>query len=314
MDEELQLQTILVPRDVLSDAQRSQAASGQREELERYVGIQHNFPDPYHIYLHVDDITMNGGQLPPVIRFIIYSMGKKKVILAGTYRRYLQNQSPRSPFNISHACRYNTRDLMTFIDEWGDKFVNTLNIMKNRINTRVSKFLGTSPVPYLKDREDYIQLKAWLALQPMSAYSQPDKNTIRIQSLITPDYERRLRESFKEFNIIRNLERQKSLAYLADDTDTVFDLDEDIDRLLSSIIEKLDGSLNDYEREMNIESVQVRNKEIIEISKRFVQWLQTSQFTSDQWVKSLQECQCINESDEGCRILEWGSDAYNNFT
>jgi len=76
-------------------------STAQSEELERYIGVQHNFPDPYHIYLHVNDISTDEGKVSPIVRFIIYSMGKKKVILAGTYRNYTQNLSLQ--FNISHG-------------------------------------------------------------------------------------------------------------------------------------------------------------------------------------------------------------------
>lgn len=307
MTDDLQLQTILVPMD--DQDQSSRKLNNQKEELERYIGIRHHFPDPYHIYLHEGDLQDRDRQ-SPIIRFVIYSMGKKKVIMTGIYRHYTYTSSNRSPFHITYACRYNTRDLMTYVNEFNERFINTLNVMKSRIASRVDQFLDITGPVYLQNRDDYVQLKAWLTLQPISRYHQPNKDTSLVASLITPNFHQRIQSAFSQFNLIRDLDRRISMAYLADE-DT-YELEQDVQDLLSSVIQILDEDLSQYESRLNIQSVHTRSTEVVEISRRFAQWLQTSPYTSDTWVQSLQQCKCDRPNDIGCQILAWGDDTFNN--
>lgn len=297
MDEEFQLQEILIPKDL--NVVRQERESSQREELERYIGIKHEFPDPYHIYLHSKDIGERGEEPLPVIRFIIYSMGKKKVIMTGTYRRYAGGRIP--PFRIIYACRYNTRDLMQYVSEWNTRFINTMNVMKDRITNRIQRFIGSMSPPYLRDRNDYVQLKAWLTLQPLSQYYRSDDLPMRerIRSLITPEYMRRLQSSVREFNTIQTLQNE----LLVSDDESI---QNDIQELTVSLIDRLDREMQRYENTISIRSEHSRDKEIVEISRKFATWLETSQYVSDSWVNSLPECKCSNPDDIGCKILSWG--------
>lgn len=299
MDENFQLQELLLPPISVLQQDREKA---ERDELERYIGIKHHFPDPFHIYLHVNDLGLDDEDPLPVVRFIIYSMGKKKVMMAGTYRRYAVGRVP--PFHISYACRYNTRELMRYVSEWNETFTNTLNVMKNRINTRINELIGTPPIPYLRNRKDYIQLKAWLSLQPLSLYYQPNKDPIRIRSLISPEYIKILYSSLRELDIIRPLENEMFLSDLTGDDDS--SLREDVNQLRASMIQRLDGNLSKYENEISIFSKYTKNNEVIEISQKLVTWLQTSEYTSDTVVNSLEPCVCNEPQDTGCNILSWG--------
>lgn len=296
MDRDIELNQILIPKSILS----TPSESSTQMDIERYIGIQHHFPDPYHIYLHVDDIKY-GNDVPSSVRFIVYSMGKKKVVLAGSYNKHMNPQ-----VHISHACRYSTRDLIDMINVIDQRFINTLNIMKNRIDKRVDQFAGLSSPPYLQDRNDYIQLKAWLSLQPSSAYYLSDTDVYRVQSAISTEYERRLRRSIATFELVNRLSNQYDLVYLSGDS--AFDIQDDIDQLYQLLTQQLDNSLQQYESRLSIQSSYTRDKNIVDISKRIAEWLKESVATSDQWVRSLQQCQCINESDEGCQILSWGED------
>lgn len=300
MEEDFQMQELLLP----SSIGREDTTDMQGEDLERYIGIKHHFPDPYHIYLHAGDLGIDGGDPLPIIRFVIYSMGKKKVMMAGTYRR--SSTRNEDMFRVSYACRYSTSELMTYISEWSSKFINSVNIMKNRINSRIDTFLGNPSIPYLRNRDDYIQLKAWLALQPLSIYYQPEKNPSLVRSIISTEYLRVLHSSFREFDVIKVLENDMFMLYLTGE-DT-FSIEDDIDRLLLSVIERLDKDLSTYESNLSLVSNHTKDVEILEISQRFIQWLQTSRYTSDTYVRSLQPCVCNNPTDVGCNILSWGDD------
>lgn len=50
--------------------------------LEEYIGLRYEFPQPYHLYLHRGDINLKS----PLIRFIVMSMGSKRIVMLGYYR------------------------------------------------------------------------------------------------------------------------------------------------------------------------------------------------------------------------------------
>lgn len=284
-----------------------------REELEQYVGLKHAFPDPFHLYLHVRDLSANesGISKSPIIRFIVFSMGKKKIAMTGYYRRrkgkstYSQGESASS-FHITYACKYLTRDLHTYVTKWGEEFINTLNITKDRVNKRIQALLGNPPSPILKDENDYLQLKAWLSTQPLSSYYRSDLNIEKLKSIITPEYHKRLRDYIPEFSSIDYINKEITMNILSDIDSQ--QLQEDVESLMETAIEKLDKLLSNYENHLNILQYQSNSKDIMDISEQFYNWISVSKYSSDSWYSSLESCECNSPSDPGCQIITWGED------
>lgn len=287
----MQTQTVLVN----AQSQRNREREAQREELEEYIGIKTQFSDPYHVYLSVKDLEADS----PIIRFIVFSMGKKKIVLQGYYRRNLNTGQFRDRFRVTYACRYETRNLMEYLTEWEKNFTNVVNITKNRINSRINAFLGAPQNPLLANRDDYISLKAWLSLHPASLYYREGDHE-KIETLIQPGQFARIAEEFTSLQQIPALERQLSLT---DDIDTIFDLRQDIEDIMDNAIKGLDSMVSKYESQMNIVQFQGKNHAIQVISRKFYEWLSTSKYATNSWAATLSDCSCHTIAYE---IISWG--------
>lgn len=296
-----QLQMLMIPPPIQQDKRKDRAVS------EQYIGIKHAFPDPYHLYLHVGDLESGS----PRVRFVVYSMGKKKVIFAGMYRRYstmetgiqvpygqFTRQRNNDPFVVLYACSYSTSDLMTYVSKISEDFKNAVNIMKNRISSRVAAFSGIPPPPYLRNQDDYVALKAWLLLNPYSKYHRPDKNVRIVKSLISDEYLSRLKGAVSQFALLEDLQARSE----------IYDNENDIEEVERFLASKLDHELAEYESRIHITSKQTRDEAVLDISEKFVKWLETSRYTSDWWVRTLDKCVCTKPTDTGCIIQQWGKD------
>ena len=279
-------------------------SSAQREALEQYIGIRHAFPDPYHLYLHKNDLGIN-GEGSPVVRFIVYSMGKKKIVMIGFYRRYGDKSMA---FKVTYACKYSMRELMDLVQEWSPRFINTLNIMKNRIQGRIDKFLNVAPDPLIATKEDYKQLKIWLSTQPLSEYYMENKEKGDMEyrrSLISQEYMEKLYTNIPQMSIIDNLKNEYVVSSLSGDKGRI---SEDINELYVFIMDKLDKLIAKYEQNLNILSMQNSNKEIVRISQAFYEWISSSMYSSESWYNTLDLCSCKNIDDPGCHIISFGED------
>ncbi len=269
-------------------------------DLVEYIGVRHLFPDPFHFFLRIADIEYS----MPTVRFTCFSMGKKKVIMSGIYRR------SDDSFHILYACKYSIYDLNKYLDSWRSTFQNTVNITKNRINDRVRMFLGRALNPLLADHDDYIQLKAWLSLQETSRYVVDMDNEIatRVEGLISSEYHRRLVENITELQEVERLNVVIDELMLMGDEIGAWDISDNIEEYLVMAVRKLDDMLETYEQKMNVVEKQKKDVDIVRISEKFYDWISRSRYVTPGWVAELNNCSCSEEdpNSPGCMIIEWG--------
>lgn len=269
-------------------------------KLEEYIGIVHSFPDPYHLYLNNYDLKAKSN----IIKFIIYSAGKKKIVMIGYYNKL------KDDFKVKYSCKYNTKDLINYYNKWITKYINAINIVKNRITKRQFSFAGISPDPLISNYDNYKQLKIWLSMKYESEYyiEPENKNDFNYRiSLITPEY-KKLISKLPESENIKILEDELLINTLSGNINPVSkkNIKEEINELNYSLISRLDKLVEEYEKNINISEIQSRDKEIVKISKKFYKWIERSTYNSDIWYNTLEKCNCVNYDDPGCQIINWG--------
>lgn len=269
------MQTILISRDEQSMEQKP----------EMYIGARSLFPDPFHLYLHLEDVESQS----PIVRFVCYSMGKKKIVMVGNFRR--RNRT----FDIVYGCRYSLSDLTRYLEEWRPKFANTLNITKNRIQSRIQAFSGIPADSLLANQDDYMLLLEFL--------EDPTSKNPKIV-----EYQQRIANEVPAYRRYLEVEERIVEADLVGDDIYVYELLGDREELWEHLESILGARIQEYERKMNLLQYQQTNTEVVSISKEFYEWISRSKYSSEQWAKTLDRCSCKISSDPGCQIIEWGED------
>jgi hypothetical protein len=295
----MELQHVFVQKSNQKHGQEYSSSMREKDILEEYIGIKHVLPDPYHLYLHMDDLDSRALY----VRIIVWSSGKKKVVLLGYFIRGRKNQN-QDPFTITYSCKYSTKNLISYLNDWeeqGFKFTDV--VVKDRIHARINAFTGNNRGDQLiRNNDDYMQLKAWLSIHPTSSFYKDNQHE-KIKTLISRSFEIRLTEKIPQFTQLNDLR----LGLLnEDDFDLRMDMEDEIMISMKQITKQLDQMIIDYESTLNLHQPQSRNKEIIAISNLFMSWITNTKFTSNAWAASIDDCSCDSPSDPGCIIIEFG--------
>lgn len=273
----------------------------ESEDIERYIGLRNVFNDPYHLYLRLSDVT----EYSPVVKFIVFSMGKRKVIMLGTYHRDL---AEGSRFRVMYGCRYSVRDLHKYLSTWSKKFVNAINVVKNRIAERAAAIIGIETYQYIQNRSEYLQLKAWLSMHPKSKYFNPSLDKRVLKDIVTPEYIKKLRSKQHSLSAIDKLKAKLREADLIGDVEEMVRIGEDIIYLSDIAIKEIDKVLGNYENELNIREKHSDIKYALDISEEFYEWISLSEYNSISWIGSLKECGCTWDGEPTCIVVKWGEE------
>lgn len=238
---------------------KKQSKKEQAEQAEQnqevYRGIIHYFSSPYHLYLRVDDLNK------PTVRFIVFSMGKTKIMMSGIF------SFRTGKFHIIYSCDYRgLKRLNQYIEILKEDYVNTLNIVKNRVDKRVGAFLGSV------SNFNYPQTKLWLSFQPESRYYETQAREDRLKRL-DPVFVRQLYDSDPSLHQAKEIEEELMHVNLLGDNVTVAEMEEQISDLRRVAIDKLDDQVAKAENRANFTHRIKRDKTIVDISQRFYRWI-----------------------------------------
>lgn len=136
-------------------------------DLRKYVGIRDYISSPFHLYLRDNDVERWIEKSPiRYIRFVIFSMGSRKVVLIGVYD--IKTES----FNIESSCKYHLRDLIDYLHSWEEDYKQYTYVARNRILE--TGFFVRGPV---KNYDQYLSLKYYLSLEPTSIFYKKEHHS-----------------------------------------------------------------------------------------------------------------------------------------
>lgn len=244
--------------------------SGQAQE--EYRGLHHTFPSPYHLYLRTEDLAGSSS-----VRFIVYSLGRTKVIMAGIYR--LTDQS----FHVTYSCDYKSLSrLNDYLTTVRADYISALTIVKDRATKKLKQLIG------IHQPHQYEQLKLWLSFQPLSKFYTTHAVSDRLQRL-KPETDQQLANE-DPFPLIRQLTKQLEDSDLLGDTETAFKLYEQIEDLKVTKIRQLDREVTKLEEKLNMITHHSADKLVASISIQFYQWISSSIYGSANWAHQLPTC------------------------
>lgn len=283
---------VLVPRE------QSISTVKELEDIHQYIGVKNKLPDPFHLYLHKMDIASESS----TVRFIVMSMGKKKIIMIGWY---IENMSKDKRFKVKYMCKYMTKNLQEYISTWNKSFDMTIAAVKNRTIGRIMGHNVNMLPEFIQNDSDYKQLKAYLTLQPRSKYHKvlTKDEQKKVRSIISDDYISKLRAHVPQYNLIDQIKKDITMTSLYEDEETE-KLKELMDRVLIDVISYLDKNIDYYENSINMLSIYNWTPRVKEISMQFYDWIATTN-PSD---KGLGQCSCVIGNEPGCSILSWGEE------
>lgn len=229
---------------------------GRTSTQDTYRGIRKTFSSPYHFYIRVADLSK------PTVRFIVYSMGKEKVIASGIY------SFRDGTFRLTYSCDYKTaKRLVDYLELMRDDYINALNIVKNRIDKRIADYLGRA------QGTDYLQLKLWLTFQPESVFFTNQAVEDRRRRL-DPAFVKKMERSPFYQNLLQ-LDHELEEADLMLDMDRAYELYQQREDLRMREIAHLDQEVEMAERALNMKHHLTADRTIIDISERFYDWIST---------------------------------------
>jgi len=225
------------------------------QNYEVYRGIIHHFSSPYHLYLRVDDLNK------PTIRFVVFSTGKTKIIMSGMFS-FLTGK-----FYVFYSCDYQRlKRLNQYIQLLKEDYINTLIIVKNRVDKRLSQFMGTAT------NFNYPQTKLWLTFQPESRYYETRAVADRLKRL-EPTFVQQLYDSNPSLRKASELERELMYLSLMGDDKAAKRMTKQITKLRREAIDELDNQVADAEYSANFVQQLQKDKTIIDVSQRFYRWI-----------------------------------------
>jgi hypothetical protein len=122
--------------------------------MENYVGLVSYLTDPFNLFLRLEDLENKDIDL---VYFFVYSIGKKKIMLWGTYSK------DNNDFHIEAACKYTTPQLMPIYRYWqNNNFRYIANVVVDRFTPKINEYLGR---PGLMSMDEYKKKKFFLAFE-----------------------------------------------------------------------------------------------------------------------------------------------------
>jgi hypothetical protein len=270
------------------------------DELESYIGISHGIVDPFNLFINITDIT-EGNEL---IYFFSYSIGKKRVVVWGTYDRY------DDTISVESACRFDSWIWTTYPRLWQDlgyKIYTT--ITKNKFTSRINRF--TRKPKAVNTEADY---KAWNYL---IAWYRGNINDDDLKLLFD-----RLDKEDLSYDYPFYKEGRSPSADFYDLFD-ITDLTEELDVL--DIVEEAVNKLADYEaKRLNVidnSAPENISNTVMHITELFMDYISRSKYVSPTQVASIPLCpRSSDECDEAqledennkCALFTYGAHSFNH--
>ena len=188
-------------------------------------------------------------------------MGKTKIIMSGVF------SFRTGKFHLFYSCDYQgLKRLNHYIELLREDYVNTLNIVKNRVDKRVKAFLGS------ESNFNYPQTKLWLTFQPESRYYETQAMEDRLRRL-DPAFVKQLLNSNPSLHKAEELEEELMYVDLMGDENTAENMAQQISNLRYAAIGNLDAQVAEAENRANFTHQIKKDKTIVDISRRFYQWI-----------------------------------------
>lgn len=271
------------PQLIFANVQNQQ----RREDVDEYLGIYNELNNPILLFMNIQDLVNDRAY----VYFFAYSMGKKKLVFWGVYRKQYQD------FIIDNSCRYNTRELSGMLKEWetiGYSYIS--NSIKDRFTSRIYEYVNDkSLTPHISNYDDYRILKYIL-----SYYNDRiDEDTL--YTLINPH---------KLEDFIQSFMREYGVIFIEDNMDTFY-----------NYLDELSEEIKLYESKLNRNDINATLKrlpeevvlEIFEINAKFYKFISTTDIIKDYIYSSIPQCPeratCLkNLQDELCGLYIYGTD------
>lgn len=261
-------QQLLLPRE-----------AADTRQMENYLGLVSYLTDPFNLFLRVADLENEDVDL---VYFFVYSLGKKKIMLWGTYSKSEQD------FHIEAACRYSVAQLMPIYKYWlSQDYSYVANAVVDRIGETLGKYGGKSRM----SKEEYQKKKTFLA------FERKEISRAQIPREVGANYPEEIYDKLA-FELIEN-EKLSSAEEQPLET-KVFQLA--LQRYLRDIEKELqahEASINrlDLKKEMNFKFSKRTLSELKQITQKFIRKIEKSSLTDDKVYEWLPAC----PAQESCR-------------
>ena len=273
----------------------------KQEKLDVYLGVAHGLTDPFNFFINITDIKEKSDH----VYFFSYSMGKKRVVLWGTYDVF------NDEIKIESGCRYDSWKFINYINIWKEMNYQIYDVLfKNKFTGLINKFSGKLTNPKKINNEE--DLRAW---KYMSAYF--DNNISQEDFIFLFD---RLDLSQLSYNYENYISGKSPLLDFYD-LFNISDLTEEDE--LSDIIDDIKEEIKNYENTLNYlhDTAPDQIKEIVmRITKLFLDKIMRSKYVGMESVNQLPSCpDDINECDvddlenekSKCSVFTYGKSSFN---
>lgn len=286
MDRERQLQLLEIPNSIY-----------QNEYAQDLVGVIRRINSPFNLYMRLTDFFNNSSY----IYFVVYSIGKRKIILWGVYDKINKN------FIVDSSCRYtNLNDLQNFRKasiQHNYSYVG--NIVQNKINETLSRFSNISPFHFIKSYDDYINYKFLIGFNegkiPFDMIPIGSQEFVKDAPLLINE--------FDYDNIKKEIIQYESKYVNRNDVPQNIIISDNV----ISALRKIPG----YENLSSIDLTSILKNKIApiieDLTKQFQIQIQTSEYVSSLFYDQLNTCPNLsncNENDtnnKGCNMYFYGT-------
>jgi hypothetical protein len=256
-----------------------------------YLGVHLEVNDPFHLCIPLSELGEEN------IRVVIYSIGRKKEVIWGTYN------FKSSRFTWYNACKADLTTIGRFLKVWNSaNFETVADVVKNRITGAMRELLS---------QEDGLTKEEYKVLKYLLAYWRNSDNETYVK----------LEEALNDVDIIKLLNTLKIPVPQIQYTDFVqSDLPVEIDiTKLKKYKDIINKEVLDYETGLNLSNIDrdvlyniINNKERLQqLVSDFHNNVQTSIYNTDSFVAALSQCltqeQCAAAGYEpdSCSIYEF---------
>lgn len=230
--------------------------------LSDIVEFQKEFNEPYFIFVPMDEIANPTSYF----NFIIYELGKNRIILWGIYDKKTKN------IHVDNGCVYGIMKIANYHKLMMTKFILVNSVVKNRISNLVKQFSGI--VKYPRNYHEYRMFKAYLQY-----LNTKDETILKLMEEEDDAFRNNM-----DMNDLRNNSEYNIKAYVIPDSHSG-DFDEmefirggqyvlktiknvpPIFEILKRYRTKnqLERDVNNYEKDINISTIEFKNNEELNI-------------------------------------------------
>ena len=262
--------------------------------MQNYVGLVSYLEDPFNLFLRLNELEDEEADL---VYFFIYSIGKKKIMIWGTYSK------SEDDFKIESACKYSLAQLMPIYRYWQqNNFRYVANIVVDRFTPKIHEYvLGES----LMSMDEYKRKKLFLAYET----GEVDKSYL----------DKELGKNYPEKVY------DKLLLKLAEDGEIDLETEQDpfrtevFQQALQQYLVDIEEEIEEHEAKINLLDVDrsLNNlpentlRQLKNITRKFLRKIERSSLVDDKVYSWLPSCpskdQCQNGVNGSCGVYFYGT-------